>query len=229
MEVSPVLAEQLRNLSRDGSTSVGSDHRRADRDPADHVARMGSPPPDMPAHLSRLARDVLAEVPSCLAVSIELSRHGIPVTVTVLSTAAGPVRGRTVALASLAIPLIVGEAGSTLVLRASAAGAFMLLADDLTALVTPGDLTIEVDQHLTVPASEPGESLAASLAEVQVIDRAVGMLIGDGWEPAAAELELRRRAAYSGGTVPAVAERLLRRPPPARPASIDSDPSGGAD
>lgn len=180
---------------------------------------MGLDRADMAVQLSRLAGGVLVEVPSCLAVSIELSRHGIPLAATVLSPAARPVRGRPAALASLAIPLLAGDGGSALVLRASAAGAFVLLADDLTALIGPGDGPIELDQHLELPASEPGELLAKSLAWVRLIDRAVGMLIGDGWEPAAAELELHRRAADAGGTVSAVAERLLSRPPPARPTA----------
>jgi hypothetical protein len=118
-------------------------------------------------------------------------------------------------LASLAVPLPgVGPAG-VLVLRAAAAGAFLLLADDLDLLLEPGHPPIDIDEHLTWPPAPTSASFSAALADLHVVDQAVGVLIDRGLPPEAARRELRRQADAADTTVAAVSRTLLAALPPA--------------
>jgi hypothetical protein len=63
--------------------------------------------------------------------------------------------------------------------------------------------------------------VAESLADLSLLDRALGVLIDQGWSPEAGEGELHRRASAAGLTVAAVAERLLASPSPAAPRGVD--------
>jgi hypothetical protein len=151
------------------------------------------------AALGRLGRDVRLAVPSTLAVTIALGRTEVGVSATEPATEPAPV------LASLAVPLSGRPGGGRLILRAAAAGAYLLLADDLGGLLGPGHPPIETDRHLSWPA--PGR--AGSVADRGAVDRAVGVLVDRGLPPAAARRELRRRAAAAGSTVAAVSRDLL--------------------
>jgi hypothetical protein len=145
----------------------------------EHPARGGG---GLVRALSRLGRDVALAVPSSLAVTIVLDRTDGEVSVSALADPA-PV------LASLAVPLSAG----LLILRAGAAGAYLLLADDLRGGLGPA----ETDAHLGWPAFS-GESLAAALAELGSRNRAIGVLIGQGLTPEDARQELDRRARDAG-------------------------------
>jgi hypothetical protein len=160
---------------------------------------------DFAAALNQLSRDVAVEVPSCLAVTITLARLGGEISV---GTTAEPAA----VLASLAVPLAPVSSGSLLVLRAGEAGAFMLLADDLDELLGPGHSPIDVDQHLAWPTATSGESFTTSLADLSVVNHAVGVLVDRGLPPRAAHRELRRRAGATGTTLVAVSHDLLRSP-----------------
>ena len=205
MDVPPTLAEQLQSLScsphPDASAAAPSDGALTDA-------------------LSRLCRDLVAVVPSCLAVSIAFSRLGVEVVITT-DTSGGAPHGDTEVLASLALPLPTAGLNGVLVLQASAPGAFGLLADDLVTLLGSGHRPPELDAHLVPLTASTDSALAGSLAELSVLDRALGVLIGQGWPPESAEAELHRRAAIAGLTVAAVAERLLASPSPAAPDGID--------
>jgi hypothetical protein len=164
---------------------------------------------------------VVAVVPSCVAVSIALSRLGIDVVITVPISGADLMPRATELLSSLALSLPAAGLGCVLVLQASAPGAFVLLAEDLAALLGSGHLPPELDAHLAPLAVSTGSALAESLADLSLLDRALGVLIDRGWSPEAGERELRRRASAAGLTVAGVAERLLASPSPAVPNGVD--------
>lgn len=163
---------------------------------------------DLAAGLSRLGRDVALAVPSCLAVTITPAglggQAGLGGEVSVSMTA-----GSAAVLASLAVPL---AGGGLLVLRAGEPGAFLLLADHLAGLVGLDHRPVLLDEHLVWPAA----TSAASLADVSVVDQAVGVLVDRGLPPGSARRELRRRAGEADTTIAAVSRALL--------ASLSSDP-----
>jgi hypothetical protein len=197
VDVPPTLLEQLQALSRSphpGAWPAGTAH------PADG---------ELTVALCRLSREVLVAVPSCMAVAITLSRLGVHVVVTGPAGGSARVDRATQVLASLALPLRAAF-GSVLVLQASAHGAFALLAGDLAALRGSGLPQPVLDEHLSPLAASPDSALAASFADLRLLDRALGVLIEQGWPPEVGEEELRRRAAAEGVTVAAVADRLLR-------------------
>jgi hypothetical protein len=169
--------------------------------------------------LSRLGRDVALAVPSFLAASIVLARMGGEISISTIEGAAEPAG----ALASLAVPLSAATFGDepcdVLVLRAAAAGAFLLLADDLDGLLGPDHPPIDVDKHLSWPPTPTTESFAASLADLRVVDQAVGVLVDRGLHPDAARRELRGRAGDADTTVSVVSRAVL--------ASLRTNPGRG--
>jgi hypothetical protein len=156
---------------------------------------------DLVQRLTRLGRDVAFAVPSSLAVTILLTRMGSEVSVSALAEPA-PV------LASLAVPLHAGASTGQLILRASTAGAYLLLADDLNGRLGPERRPSEVDTHLSWPTFG-GESLAASLAELGPIDQAIGVLIDQGIPPEEARHELVRRANAANTTIATISRNLV--------------------
>ena len=158
---------------------------------------------DLVAALDRLGRDVVRAVPSCLAVTI--THAGLGGEISVSTTA-----GRAAVLASLAVPLSAVAAGDLVILRAREAGAFLLLADDLDVLLGPDHHPpVRLDEHLTWPTAANGESLGASLADLSVIDQAIGVLVDRGLPPEAAHRELWRRVGETNTTVAAVSRAVL--------------------
>jgi hypothetical protein len=176
---------------------------------------------ELTARWGRLSREVVAVIPSCVAVSITLSRLGIDVVITVPTSGADPMPRTAQVLASLALPLPAAGVGCVLVLQASAPEAFVLLAEDLATLLAGGPQPPELDAHLAPLAASTGSALAESLAELSLLDRALGVLVDQGWTPEAGERELHRRASAAGVTVTAVAEQLLAPPSPGAPRGID--------
>jgi hypothetical protein len=156
---------------------------------------------DLAQWLTRLGRDVALVVPSSLAVTILLARMESEVSVSALAEP-GTV------LASLAVPLQAGAATGQLILRASTAGAYLLLADDLNGRLGPDHRPAEVDTHLSWPTLG-AESLAASLAELGPIDQAIGVLIDQGIPPEQARHELDRRANAADTTIATISRDLV--------------------
>ncbi len=169
---------------------------------------------ELAAALDRLGRDVVRAVPSCLAVTI--THAGLGGEISVSTTA-----GRAAVLASLAVPLSAVPTGDLVVLRAAEAGAFLLLADDLDGLLGPDHHPpVQLDEHLSWPTTTAsGESLGASLADLSVVDQAIGVLVDRGLQPEAARRELWRRAGEANTSVAAVSRAVL--------ASPRSDPGRG--
>ena len=183
MQITAALADYLKILA-------------ADPDVGDRLA----------ADLNQLAREVTVAVPSCLSVSIGLVRLAGEITISTLAQGgdSDPV------LASLAIPLSAAHPSSTLILRAAAAGAFLLLGDDLASQLGPGHQPIEVDKHRNAPAVPAGESLTAALHEFGAINQAIGVLIDQGMPPEAARRHLQGEADITNTTIGMTSRALLR-------------------
>lgn len=149
------------------------------------------------APLKELASELAAAVPSCLAVSILLGHLNIEVTIGVAARAADT----SAVLASLAVALSTDAPTDMLIVRAAQPGAFLLLADDLTARLGLHRPAVELDRHLSMPPVLTSESLAASLNELGAVNQGLGVLIEQGMPPEAAHEELQRRARALGTTL----------------------------
>jgi hypothetical protein len=157
------------------------------------------------AGLDQLSTELARVVPSLLAVSVMLVRLGQAVVVPALASPAG-----TAAVgASLAVPLSPGPPGDVLVLQAAEPGAFLLLADDLAGLLD-ADRPLELDRHLGWSPATYAASFALVLAELEVLNQAIGVLVDRGaLDQETALVDLRGRAAATGTTPAAVSRRLL--------------------
>jgi len=156
---------------------------------------------DLMEGLGRLGRDVALAVPSSLAVTILLDRQGSEVCISALTEPAA-------VLASLAVRLPGGVHDHLLILRAGAPGAYLLLAEDLRALLGPDHPSAVLDGHLSWPPLSGG-SLATALADLRSINQAIGVLTDRGFPPSDARRELQRRATAGNRTVAAVSRQLL--------------------
>jgi hypothetical protein len=179
--VTAQLLEQLRHLT-------------ADPDRAHRLA----------AALSGLCVDVEVAVPSWMSVSIVLtSLKDADIEVAIVSP--GGADGAEV-LSSLAVPLSELDPGDQLIIRAGAAGAFLLVADDLASRLGWGRPTI-LDRHLD--PSPSGKAAGAMFAGLSPVDQAIGVLLDRGLSPPQARQDLERRARASGVSVAAAARSLL--------------------
>lgn len=184
MEIPSALARQLHLLSLE-----------SDRDD------------DFAAALTELGVGLTRAVPSLLAVSLTLGRLGSAVTVTAL--AAGSGTGTRRVAASLAVPLTPGEPCDLLLLQAGDPGAFLTLAEDLARAGGVGFPPTELDRHLSWPTPSSWRSLELVLAEMRVVNQAIGVLVDRGFTPGDAAAELDRRAAATLSTTGAVSHQLL--------------------
>jgi hypothetical protein len=167
--------------------------------------------------LSTLCIDVGVAVPSWMSVSIVLSSPG-DADVEVAIMAPGEQDGAQV-LSSLAVPLSELDPWDHLIVRARAAGAFLLLAPDLASLLGRA-LPIVVDRHLDQHLS--GTAAAEAFAGRSAVEQAIGVLLDRGLSPPEARQDLQRRARISGSSVAAVARSLLD----AVAVPRDPDPDG---
>jgi hypothetical protein len=139
--------------------------------------------------LTQLGASMAAAVPSCVSISVWLAVVGrdAPLTIGIHDGRVGPV------LASLAVPWSLSAPCDIVLFQASEAGAFLLLADDLRVLLDPL-LPLLVDEHLHIQPEAPAGRLLSSIADLSVVNRAVGILIDRGLPPEEARAELSRRA-----------------------------------
>lgn len=171
---------------------------------------------DLVTSLNDLLVHATQAVPSCLGASIALSRHSLPVILTVRATA-DPDRLQPV-LSSLAIrlprfnaPAVDDDGGSrSLTLYASAAHAFTSLTSDLLALLDLDPRQAIFDGHLELPEQDTtGDALRGQLADLSHTDLALGVLLDRGVLPAAGRRELERLASENRTTIGAAARRIL--------------------
>ena len=148
-------------------------------------------------------------VPSALGVAFTIRASPAEVTVSTLDGAAMAVA------TSLQVPLGSWtdlEPGSAVIFYAATTGALVDLAADLGWLLNLRAAVV-LDGHL--PARHQGAT--SGLAELSVIQQALGVLIDRGRTPQAGVYELEHLARESDTTVHAAAARLIRDCPTADP------------
>jgi hypothetical protein len=178
-------------------------------------AALDDPDIDLATELEDLATMARDAVASFRGLSVTITLHGHPVTVTALDPGSDVDIGGT----SLALPLssvTTAAPGSVLILFASNPGAFTDLAADISwSTQTPLD-QFQIDQHLHLRATGSGIS---GLAELSTLNQAIGVLIERGQTPGQARDHLQQRAEADGHDVHDIARAIL--------ASLDNPPRIG--
>jgi hypothetical protein len=192
MLFSPVLTKQLGTLT----------------------AALVDPVTDLHAILDVLVDDLHAAVSSFLGLTVTLQSEWFPVTLTAIDPDLA-----LLARSSLALSLgrsAGARPGDKIVWYAARPDAFDDLAADLER--APGsDGGVELNGDLPVTPGPPRQPGITGLAELSVINQAIGVLITRGHTPDQAKAKLRRRAAVSLTSVTEVARHVLastNAPPP---------------
>ena len=159
---------------------------------------------DLRASLNDLCRSADVVVRGFLGLTLSVDHPAGRVTLTALRPAA-----ETTAVASsihvVLSPFAGVEPESTVTMFAGVPGAFDLLARDLERLSPPHGRVSSRDSHLRMPP----EAERHSVAQLSMVNQAVGILIAQGWTLDDAGEELRRRAFHDGVAVPASAQRII--------------------
>jgi hypothetical protein len=167
--------------------------------------------PDEPgANLNTILEDLLddlsAVVSSFLGLTMTLSQDGMPITLTAIDNEIAITAGASV---ELQLPPRSGaDIGPTVVFFAGNKGAFVDLAADAERVCGPDGRVVLDGQLLgrAINAPSPG---VTGLADLDVVNRAIGVLISRGFSVAEAHCELRRRAAGGPHGLPAAATQVL--------------------
>jgi len=166
------------------------------------------PGTDLQTVLAVLVDDLRAAIPSALGLTVTITEAGDAVTL----TSAAPDVPATAA-ASLRIPLDEVSAagpGSAVTFYAARPGAFVDLAADIRDAYGLNSQVV-IDWHLDDPAfstGSPGGPGMTGLTELVVINRALGVLLGQGRHSNPRGV-LQWRADQAGTTLVAVAQQLL--------------------
>jgi len=174
---------------------------------------LDDPATDLADLVSLLHDAFVVAVPSALGLAFTIRASPAEVTVSTLDGAA------TAVATSLQVPLASWtdlEPGSAVIFYAATTGALVDLAADLGWLLNLRS-DVVLDGHL--PNAQQPEA-TSGLAELSVIQQAVGVLIDRGRTPQAGRDELQTLARESDRTVHAVAAQVIRDRPSA-------DPPGG--
>ena len=177
-------------------------------------AAFDEPGTDLHAILGVLVDDLTATVSSFLGLTMTLQSDWCPVTLTAVNPDLALSAGT-----SLALPLGPSAAaglGATIVLYAAHPGAFVDLAADLERVIAPAGCVV-LDGDLPDTSATAQRSGITGLAELSVVNRAIGVLITRGLTPAEARAELRRRAEEGQNSVADGAQQVLASTP-VRPA-----------
>jgi hypothetical protein len=170
------------------------------------TAALDDPGTDLETILEVLVDDLSAAVSSFLGLRMTLQLDGCPLTLTTMDADLALTAG-----ASLTLPVgrsTDGAPGGTVVFYARHPGAFVDLAADLHR-VHDLDCDVYLDGHLPSAGDQPCRSGITGLAELSIVNQAIGVLITRGYTPAGAIAELGSRAAGTPRGVPEVAEHVL--------------------
>jgi len=173
------------------------------------------PGTDLQTVLAVLVDELREAIPSVLSLTVTITQAGDSVT---LNSAHPDVPAT--AAASLHIPLTeltAADPGSTVTFFAARPGAFVNLAADIRYAYGP-DGQVVLDGHLDDPlpaADPPGGTAVTGLAELSVINRGIGVLIGHRHHPDVARSVLQHQADQAGTTLGAAAQHLLDQQTPA--------------
>jgi hypothetical protein len=220
----PVELTEARRVKDVIEASSGQEHSvslSADADAVLHeLTASAGTNSDLVGGLDALLVHATKAVPSCLGVSLTLSRRGSPITLAALTE--GREGERVHSSLAIRLPTPAGDEVTgerALILYAATTEAFGALALDLLALLDLDPGKAILDGHLDLPAGDglaPG--LRGQLDDVRTIDLALGVLLDRGVLTTAGWAELERLVAHSGTSVVAAALLVLdavRRPPPA--------------
>jgi hypothetical protein len=151
---------------------------------------------DIVEELGQFVADAKVAVRSYLGLTVTAGNSAFPLTFTVMEHLARPDDVRT----SLMMPLSDNAAAApgrelAVILYAAVPGAFVDLAADLCWLTGRRPSDYALDQHLRLPAQPDPDSgvLTASL-----VGQAVGVLLGRGYTPEQAMVEIDARATAAG-------------------------------
>lgn len=159
---------------------------------------------DLRASLNDLCRSTDVAVRGFLGLALTVDHPAGQVTLTALRPAA-ETTAVTTSLHMVLSQCASGEPESTVTLFAGLPGAFDLLASDLKRLSPQHGRVSSRDAHLRLPP----EAERHSVAQLAIVNQAVGILIARGWTLDDAREELRRRAFHDGVAVPASAQRII--------------------
>ena len=186
------------------------------------LADSGGSGRDLAVALNDLLLLATQAVPSCLGVTLTISRHNLPVTITVRTAP----QHEPPVLSSLAVqlpaPATEGHHGAAdaraLTLYAAAANAFAGVAANLLALLDLDPRRALLDGHLELPPVDATASaLKRQLDDVSDTDLALGALLDKGMLLDAGRRELERLASLNRTTTDGAARLILaalRRPQP---------------
>ena len=172
---------------------------------------LDDPATDLADLVSLLHDAFVVAVPSALGLAFTIRASPAEVTVSTLDGAA------TAVATSLQVPLASWtdlEPGSAVIFYAATNGALVDLAADLGWLLNLR-ADVVLDGHLPAQPQE----VTSGLAELSVIQQALGVLIDRGRTPQAGRDELEHLARESDTTVHAVAAQMIRDWPSADPRS----------
>ena len=172
---------------------------------------LDDPATDLADLVSLLHDAFVVAVPSALGLAFTIRASPAEVTVSTLDGAA------TAVATSLQVPLASWtdlEPGSAVIFYAATNGALVDLAADLGWLLNLR-ADVVLDGHLLAQPQE----VTSGLAELSVIQQALGVLIDRGRTPQAGRDELEHLARESDTTVHAVAAQMIRDWPSADPRS----------
>jgi hypothetical protein len=175
---------------------------------------------DIAETLRALVADVQVAVPAYLGLTIIARNPPLPLAFTVIENHVH----QTEVASSLLIPLTDGhgdDASSPLVLilYAGAPGAFVDLAADLAWLTGRHLTEFALDQHLTLPADR---ATVGGVRAASAVNQAVGVLLGQGYTPEQAALEIDARAAAEGHSRSDAADVILGAPRSGREPDLDA-------
>ena len=160
---------------------------------------------DLADELKQLLRTSQGAVPSCQGLSITITSRGQAVVFTLLEDGVGPRHIRTSIL--LPLPLFTAtEEGSSLVLFGTRPGAFVDFAADLSVATVLPLARFVLDAHVAL-AARAGER--TGLAELAIVNQAIGILIEGGLTLEAAVKQLRTLSVANAESTHAVAARIV--------------------
>jgi hypothetical protein len=159
---------------------------------------------DLRASLNDLCRSTDVAVRGFLGLALTVDHPAGQVTLTALRPAAETTAVAT-SLHMVLSQCAGGEPESTVTLFAGLPDAFDLLASDLKRLSPQHGRVSTRDAHLRLPP----EAERHSVAQLSIVNQAVGILIARGWTLDDAREELRRRAFHDRVAVPASAQRII--------------------
>jgi hypothetical protein len=168
-----------------------------------------NPGTDLPTVLAVLVDDLRAAIPSELGLTVTITQAGDTITLTTVEPHAPPATG-----ASLHLPLdevTAAGPGSTATFYAARPGAFVDLAADIRHAYGL-DRQVVIDGHLGDPlpaAAARSWTRVTGLAELSVINQAIGVLIELGHHPDTARTVLQHRADQTGTALGAAAQHLI--------------------